>query len=495
MAVPKPTKAQPRSSRARLRLWAYCVVIGVACAQDAQAQSRGVRVSGTVFDSLSQRWLAGAVVQLVQRDVRGKARTVTTEGSGAFRFDALSTGVYLLGFFHPLLDSLHIRPPWYEVAIRQSGEVTVPLTVPSSTTLRRAMCGKSAVADSQGVLLTTVRSAGGGRPLAGSGVQARWLEFVLDDSGVQRTLPTIQGVTGDSGSLIMCGLPLAARVAVRAWLGADSSGFVEVEVPASGIVRRDLLIGSSTIDSVVVAGVDSDYVSVEVRRGEGSIAGSVRDATGLPLAGARVSLWGTAAEARSDAMGAFRLTGLPTGTFTVEARAIGYVPERQAVDIREGSGSALSMRLESFRAYLDTVKVTASRLYASREIREFEERRRRYYGHFFDDEYLERRRPMYVSDVMRMVPGARIVPGSFGNTIVLRDMGVQTWCLPTVFLDGMRMLGSEGSVDMFVNVEEVRAIEVYPRRLGVPSEFQGQRCGSILIWTGPRRATQELNRR
>lgn len=65
------------------------------------------------------------------------------------------------------------------------------------------------------------------------------------------------------------------------------------------------------------------------------LAGIVRDeATGRPLAGVLIvadSLPGR--RAATDAVGAYRIVGLPRGTYTVSARTLGYYIERREIQV------------------------------------------------------------------------------------------------------------------------------------------------------------------
>ena len=73
----------------------------------------------------------------------------------------------------------------------------------------------------------------------------------------------------------------------------------------------------------------------------------------------------------------------------------------------------------------------------------------------------------------------------------MRGTGFQRFCAPTVFIDGARVFNSGGDLDAIVNVQDVRAIEVYTRGSSVPIEFSNlDGCGSLVVWTGGRRPSQ-----
>ncbi len=60
----------------------------------------------------------------------------------------------------------------------------------------------------------------------------------------------------------------------------------------------------------------------------GSIEGRVRDAAGTPVASAQVVVLGTAHSARTDAVGRYRIAGVPAGTYALRASAAGYKTAR-----------------------------------------------------------------------------------------------------------------------------------------------------------------------
>ena len=79
---------------------------------------------------------------------------------------------------------------------------------------------------------------------------------------------------------------------------------------------------------------------VALLRGSGRVRGHVTGATGRPISGAHVTVWGTGIEMVTHEDGAFTLGNLPGGTHTLEARAVGFAPARQPMDIVAGSQGA-----------------------------------------------------------------------------------------------------------------------------------------------------------
>ncbi|RME09359.1 MAG: hypothetical protein D6802_12295 [Ardenticatenia bacterium] len=86
-------------------------------------------------------------------------------------------------------------------------------------------------------------------------------------------------------------------------------------------------------------------------RPTGTVAGTVREADGTPVVGARVQIGFFSAESQSD--GHFRLENVPTGTYTVTVSAYGYVPLTQTnVVVNEGLTTTLAFTLTSAPTYV-----------------------------------------------------------------------------------------------------------------------------------------------
>jgi hypothetical protein len=189
-----------------------------------------------------------------------------------------------------------------------------------------------------------------------------------------------------------------------------------------------------------------------------------------------VSVPGTGLSVRTPESGVFSLGNLPAGTQTVEVRAIGFEPKRVAVDLTRDRLTTLDVVLDRPVQTLDVVKVFGKG--SSSSILAFERRRRAGWGRFLTPADIERRHAIRVTDLFQTLPGVRVVPSRFGQTVLVRG------CPPTVYLNGMR-LGEEAAsdLDLLANPSEITAVEVYTAA-GRPAEFWGSACGSIVIWAG-----------
>ena len=61
-----------------------------------------------------------------------------------------------------------------------------------------------------------------------------------------------------------------------------------------------------------------------------------------------------------------------------------------------------------------------------------------------------------------------------------------TACEPLLVLDGQRVPLNGMNINDLIPSHLVRAVEIYPRRMEAPLEFQSISCGTIVVWTGAR---------
>src|SRR4051812_29505931 len=85
--------------------------------------------------------------------------------------------------------------------------------------------------------------------------------------------------------------------------------------------------------AVLACGVLALAARHAAAQGTGVIGGRVTDRTGAPVAGAMMSIAELSRATSTDSSGRYRFTDVPSGTFTVAARRIGYVPAASRVTI------------------------------------------------------------------------------------------------------------------------------------------------------------------
>lgn len=447
------------------------------------------RVVGTVIDSTRNTPLGEAIVQLVSAADPLKSRSVVSASDGSFSFDSVRVDTYLLGFLHPRQVALGVAPMLYRVDIQNDAPVSASLFIPSVSQIIADRCAAEARDSSMGMFSGTVRSALDGEPLPRAMVRAQWSDVIVNGPSLEMRKPLVRRAVNENGAFAICGLPPRGSVSVRAWSGDDTSGVVDVELSADRLVTRDLFVGpaggrmsATAADSSGVAGRGA-----MTRKGTGSARGFVRRANGTPVRGAKVSVVGTDVEAVTSTTGEYVLRSLPLGTYMLEARSIGLIPARVAADILADAPPDADFALESAGQFLDTVKVR-SQISINADRSGFERRRASGFGYYVDAKALERRQPIFVTDVLRTMPGLRIRLGRSGA--VVTGTTSNGTCTPAFFVDGVRF-PVDGSIDNVLSANDIKGVEVYTRAASTPTEFMqgsgaGSPCAVIVLWTGRR---------
>jgi hypothetical protein len=315
----------------------------------------------------------------------------------------------------------------------------------------------------------------------------RWDEYTIMRRRIARDTLTRTTATSPSGFYAICGVPAGVTVLLRAAAGADSSGVVEVDALPGQLVRRDLSVGPTV--QMELSQSDTTLPRIVVSRGAARLAGVVRGDNGKATPGGRVLVWGTGLETSLSATGTFGIDSLPSGSWTVEARALGFVPRRQTVELLPSRETRVEISLTPRQAFLDTVRVLAHNAFAGGRFAEFERRRRRGFGYFLDQDAIDRRVAAFFTDLLWGIPGVTLVPmsGGFSGSYRIRMYGgLGGYCSPGVFVDGVRYRPGD-DYNSFVFPERIIGIEVYTRGGSAPAEFsQMDGCGSVVVWTGPR---------
>lgn len=249
------------------------------------------------------------------------------------------------------------------------------------------------------------------------------------------------------------------------------------------------------------------------------LRGTVRSMDGEPLAYANIQLNGGRRVISSDS-GHFALPLTTRGRLTVLARRIGYEATELVLD--GPVDTLVTLRLQPLAASLPEMRVTARSPFVSLDLHGFYKRmadreKGANSGYFVTPEELEMRNPVNVTDAVEQFPNIRLRPGNAEYTIdpvsgyvhplnVPRNMVIQdrTGCPLTVYLDGIRIQPSmravgngykgdtrfkgdlqDEQVNALVNPRSVAGIEVYPRGLSAPPEYQSiaGTCGVVLIWS------------
>lgn len=450
--------------------------------------SRTLAVFGVVYDSLAQAPLADATVQMVNEADRAQSFTAVTDSTGRYRIPGVRPGRYLAGFFHEMLDAFGLAPSAMRVLVQPDTAARLDFGVPGPRSVKAALCGPNVPGDSTGALVGLVRDADAGAPVGNAKVVVTWNELKLSPAGIQNVHRRYPARVKPTGSYVICGLPSDGVVEANAEAPGRMGGVIEVQVAARSVVRRDFALGDSTT-AIAVQLPDTAAViekrpanPITVARGSARLAGTVRSREGRVLPGARLQIWGSGVTGQTTTNGAFALSGLPAGTFSLEVRAIGYQPKRVAVDLSAKRPANVDVVLDKQVATLQGMIVTADRNKAEKDYNGFLERSKNGFGKYLTEEDIERRNPFVMTDLMRTTPGMQVSPnGGFGY--VVRGRG---GCTPEIFIDGMKVMQGADEIDNLVRPQEVAGVEVYSGSAGVPAQYAGAAggsCGVILVWT------------
>jgi hypothetical protein len=264
-------------------------------------------------------------------------------------------------------------------------------------------------------------------------------------------------------------------------LPANLSGVARVVSATrdSGIVSRPYSTNSHWISYVVLHVPASD---TSAGRGRSQIASNanatssaggvltgrvVRPDSGGPVVGAHVMVLGSRETTVTGDSGEFTLRGLPTGTHTVDVRALGWQEVTVAVELAQREPRRVVIPLEIKTAVLQAVVVTAA-LNAGLHRVGFDTRKQMGIGHFLTPDDIEKRSAFEFVDLMAGMPGVVRRPGPFGEDDLAPTRG-GGGCIGYV-VDGTPYQElTPGDINTYVHPDDIGAIEVYQ-----PSESPAQ---------------------
>ena len=456
----------------------------------ALAAAQTAAVTGTVYDSIARRPIAGASIEFVDAaDPGARPAATTSDSAGRYSLE-LQYGSYLAGFFHPALDSLGLEAVPRRITVA-TPRPRVDLATPSPRTVMRSICEGQSLSDSTGLLIGHVRTSEDQIPVGGASVRVEWTETVIDEQGIRQRTRHANARAEAPGWFALCGVPSDAGLQARAFHGADSSGYIDIEVPANGVRHISFFIGGAA--SMPVASLDTARAgaaaSGSALRGSARLTGTVLDRQRRPVVGAHALIWGTGLEAVTNAQGEFVLENLPGGTHTLEVRVIGYVPQTSPVHLAASRPATTTIVMETPAQVLSTVTVRGELVYA-RHLAEFDRRRKAGFGTFVTSEEIARRPNVKLSQLLQTINGVRVesfAGGSYRVTMqrnATDGMQGRGACTPSLFVDGV--LDRVGDFDAYFGMD-IAGIEVYQREAVRPLEFvdPSNPCGAIAIWTRP----------
>ena len=232
----------------------------------------------------------------------------------------------------------------------------------------------------------------------------------------------------------------------------------------------------------------------------GSVTGTVRDASGQPLAGAQVSVDGTTIGGLSSDAGRYLLNNVPEGDHDVTVVLLGYATMTQSVTVQAGEAAVRDFVLQLTALSMDEIVVTATG-----------EQRRREIGNAvakIETSMLTEVAPVtsFQELLQGRASGVSVIPsdGTVGTGARIRIRGISSATLspdPLVYVDGIRVNsgspslggdqyigGGEPSFFNDLNPEEIESIEIVKGPSA--ATLYGTQAANGVIWITTKRGTE-----
>jgi hypothetical protein len=229
---------------------------------------------------------------------------------------------------------------------------------------------------------------------------------------------------------------------------------------------------------------------------QGTIAGIVRDSAGRPLSDADVHIASLDRRVRTDSSGNFVIGALAAGTYQLRVRRLGFYAMNTNVVLRDGATKRIIISLPSRPIMLDTIRIAAE--CARWDFAGFVCRRRNASatgkGVFFDTYEIDSASPRFPIDMLREVPGVKVVAKRQGKGLGLESE--HDWMCKFVELANGKPPSLSNPLPAWPN--ETLGIEVYATAADVPKEYSNfiggrwkNTCGLVNYWTvvRPRKKT------
>ena len=279
----------------------------------AASDGGGARITGSVFDSTTMSYLAGARVAVL-----GTNAVATSSEDGSFLLSNVPAGSHWVLFYHERLGELGVSAPSRQLTLREGNSDEVLLAIPSRTTLLGAWCMAEERRPGAAAISGTVTDSLTGVPIPGAVVTAS----PPRRGGVGGDPVSVR--TDDSGRYRMCDAP-ASEFTLQASF-AQSRGrsvFLGLEPGAAAVVDLMMLLAA-----------------------EATLRGNVIDPlSGEPVANATVQVLGTDASVLTNAAGDFLLDKLPPGRHLVVTDHIAYEQRTDSVTIQGQETVDIEVRL------------------------------------------------------------------------------------------------------------------------------------------------------
>lgn len=211
----------------------------------------------------------------------------------------------------------------------------------------------------------------------------------------------------------------------------------------------------------------------------------------------------TAGLTASTADGRFSIAADQPGSFTLRASAWGYAEREEGVfELGEDSRIDIEFRIPPRPMDLEGIlvpidgPVSNHPLIRNGFVRRYQQGR----GHFITPPDMRRTVYRDTESLFYFIPGVRVAPsmrygtggramlGPSTEPVLMRNPFEPGWCVPKVFIDGIRTQyepGTGATLSQLAPVGWIDAVEIYSRLSEVPPEYvvnDRQPCGTIVFW-------------
>jgi hypothetical protein len=263
--------------------------------------------------------------------------------------------------------------------------------------------------------------------------------------------------------------------------------------------RHDIAVqrgGYALMEGRIPVPWDTDFLILMERVAEvpeettGQLFGQVfEEETGTAIPAVDVFVTGSGtARILSNPQGRFYLAAVEPGEVEVRFERLGFEPRTVRVDVEEGRTVEIYATMSARAIELEPIEVTVASRYLQRS--GFYRRAQSTVGEHFTFRDIEALNPMLVGDILRRVPGVRVVsePLGVGAEAISgrRPTGIESAaCRLRPYFNGVPL--ADFDIEL-VPPHEIEALEVYQGAnvpIGYIDEFQadGPTCGVVLIWS------------
>lgn len=452
-------------------------------------------IRGTVFDSLTSKPIAGALIE-----VSGSDRMITTDPQGRFRLDSVAAGPHRLTFSAPALDSIGLFGFGRDVEIRAGTEQVISLATPSFRTMYARLCSplEKPVRDSA-IVFGTVSDAATGARIDSARVQFSWFG-VVGGSSVRVEETAREARTMANGDYGICGLPSDVSLSTRALADGAASGSVQTSIGEARIVRVDLAVSAELHAAEVAHAAKVDSMPLRAH-GRSTVRGMVKDERGRPLVNALVVLAAADTAVRTDSVGRFMIGNAPAGTQQIEVRQLGLGAVSRVVQLQSDNTVDVSFVLSPTNT-LSKVNVRGNRIGFDQSA--FLLRKKAGFAHYIEAAEIAKRPDM--ASALRRMPGLMIRQAGFDfNIYSTRPSAISGPCTPTIVVDGVPQMRHQNgstiplagrapepsnaeSLVAKINPKDVLALEYFANEGTGPTQYsvvgnKSYNCGMLLVWT------------